>query len=304
MSCRGVWILDPSGDIVASDVQTDAQLVEELRQESRQAFNDETFTREFCPGQEQWIQLFPVRSAHFSGVVAVWDDRQAANDLQLEMESLAHDINNLLAVTQGHLELFKAAYDSAPGPLSEALWMLERAHGLVRRLAEAPHQHSSSLHRDPTPVMETLQHLATFLNGSRYPVQWDVLGPVPPCAVDGSDFVEIFQNLLQNACDAMPSGGPITIYVRPNRTDVVVGIRDSGRGVNADEIDKVFVPYFTTKNAGRGLGLYRTRQLIEQYQGRIQVVSTPGSGANFIVTLPGAPDEANASTRTGKGGSR
>lgn len=300
MSGRGVWLLDLSGDIVASGIQADEHVIQRLRREARDAYNSQKFSVEFCPGGEQWIELFPIRSSQFSGVVGVWDDRQPQKDLELEIESLAHDINNLLAVTQGHLEMLKDVLERVPASLTEALWVLERAENLVHRLGDVPRPRAGESTACATAVEETLTHLASFLHGGRYAVQWDVRGPVPAAAVDSADFVEIFQNLLQNACESMADGGPITIHIRPSRETVVISVRDAGVGMTAEDMDRVFQPYFTTKQRGHGLGLYRTRQLVEKYHGRIQVISSPGKGANFVVTLPSKADAQNPpKTRTG-----
>nr|WP_275107378.1 ATP-binding protein [Sulfobacillus harzensis] len=108
--------------------------------------------------------------------------------------------------------------------------------------------------------------------------------------MDRGDCIEVFQNLLQNACEAMPKGGPVTVQVRTQRKEVTVSIRDSGPGVPSDRLGKIFSPHFTTKQSGQGLGLYRTRVLVEQYGGQIRVVSVPQKGSTCIVTLPMAND--------------
>lgn len=300
MNCRGVWILNLNGEVIASGVQADEGIVERLSQEARKVSDNGLSSLEFCAGGHQWIKLYPIHSPRFSGIIAVWEDRQPDEDLRLEVQSMAHDINNLLAVTEGHLELLQMATEHVPASLNEAVWTLARAEDLVRRLGQLS---GSPVRDEPsvTAVNETLMHLTALLQNSRHRIQWDAAGDDPVVRLSGSDFIEIFQNLLQNACDAMPDGGLINIQVDRAGDDVVISVRDHGYGIESRQMAAIFAPHFTTKETGHGLGLYRTRQLVEQYGGRIRVVSTPGSGSCFIVTLPGGSNFDKISSSRSEG---
>ncbi|MCL5115543.1 MAG: HAMP domain-containing histidine kinase [Firmicutes bacterium] len=291
MSCRGVWILHPSGDIIAAGVQADGQILERLAQEAREAFLNGKAYAEFSPGGHQWIRLYPMRSNSFQGIVAVWDDNRGEDELRLEITSMAHDINNVLAVAAGHLELLQAqSEDPGPASLGEALWMLDRAVDLVKRLGRIGTQDEQPRVGVATPVREPLEHLCAWLSPSRYRIELECDESTPTVRLDRADFIEIFQNLLKNACEAMPDGGVIAIQVRAYQDHVSIIVRDRGPGIRSEQIDAIFAPHFTTKHHGQGLGLYRTRQLVEACGGRIQVVSTPGLGSSFMVTLPSLPD--------------
>ena len=280
MNCRGIWILDSSGDVVAAGMPSDAGILETLRVEARRVFEGNE-AMEVATGDNQWLMLFPLKSPGYSGVVALWGDREAVRVRQLKLESMVHDITNLLAVVQGHLDLWDGSGERAGASLQEALWTLARAEELLSHLAR-PNREPGGL----TVVRDTLEHLSSFLANGRYPVQWIIEGGIPPVLVAPSDFVEIFHNLLQNACDAMPDGGPLAIEIRSQEGQVEITVRDFGAGIAEELGPKIFRPYFTTKSSGRGLGLYRARQLVEQYQGRIEVASVVGAGTRFIVTLP------------------
>ncbi len=285
MGCRGVWILDPSGDIVAASAQADQEIMARLCDEVKQLCEEGRSHAQFCPGSNQWIQLFHMGSHGFSGVVAVWDDRATEEHSRLEMESLAHDINNMLAVAQGHLELLQMGQERVPASLTEALWMLERAEDLVRRMGRSAPQ-GLRAERGSSDVWETLNHLTTLLRRSTCHVEVDGPPALPRAAIDRADLAEIFQNLLQNACDAMPDGGTITVQLSTEDEMITVAFRDRGAGIRSEQMDDIFSPHFTTKPTGHGLGLYRTRHLVEQSGGRIRVLSTLGAGSTFIVSLP------------------
>ncbi len=280
MSCRGIWVLDSSGDMVAQKASIEEDIRDRLRGEAQSSF-DQNEAKELPLGDDQSLLLFPLKTAAFSGVVTVWDDRSAERRSRLQLESMVHDITNLLAVAQGHLDLLDGVGERTGASLREASWTLERAaelvRGLVRRDQKGP---------GVTPVQDTLEHLSSIFACSRYVVHCTIDNPVPPVSIAPSDFVEIFQNLLQNACDAMPDGGPVAIKVRSISNHVEISVRDFGVGMAEDISPRIFAPYFSTKVSGRGLGLYRARELVEQYQGRIQVASVQGAGTCFIVTLP------------------
>jgi len=273
----------------------DADLIERLSTESQKFLQEGRVSYAFSPGRSQWIHLFLVHSTRFMGTVAVWEDRHFEEERRLEIKSMAHDINNLLAVTQGHLELMQRAIgEETSASLNEALWMLERAEDLIHRMGSLSNE-ERILRDGQTLVEETLQHLTAGLNQVRYQVKLDVEANLPLVPLTRADFIEIFHNIIQNACESMPDGGIIMVQAKRNGDQVAIQVRDSGSGICSEHIDVIFSPYFTTKPTGHGLGLHRTRQLVEQYGGRIQVMSTPGSGSNFLVTLPGAAETSSAS---------
>jgi len=89
-----------------------------------------------------------------------------------------------------------------------------------------------------------------------------------------------------NATDAMPEGGTLKLQVDRAGDQVTVLVRDTGAGVNEEVAAKIFEPFVTTKAKGTGLGLAKTRAIIEEHGGDITFESKPGEGATFIVKLP------------------
>ena len=93
-------------------------------------------------------------------------------------------------------------------------------------------------------------------------------------------------NLLLNSVDAMPIGGLIMIKSRTEENSAIIEISDEGKGVDENFISRIFEPFFTTKEVGTGLGLAIVQKVIEGYNGNINVISSRGSGATFVITLP------------------
>jgi signal transduction histidine kinase len=98
-------------------------------------------------------------------------------------------------------------------------------------------------------------------------------------------------NLMQNAMDAMPNGGELTLCGRQVDTWVYLEVQDTGTGIAMDQCSQLFTPFHTTKPDGTGLGLYVVREILTAHGGTISVTSTPGIGTTCLVTLPLAAPE-------------
>ncbi|MCD6169380.1 MAG: PAS domain S-box protein [Candidatus Latescibacteria bacterium] len=113
------------------------------------------------------------------------------------------------------------------------------------------------------------------------------------CRADPEQLAEVALNLLQNAIDAMPQGGEVRVEVS-TETDkncslqrfVILRVTDTGVGMTDDVKENLFMPFFTTKQNGTGLGLATAKKIIDAYNGDISVQSTPGKGSTFLVKLP------------------
>ncbi len=119
--------------------------------------------------------------------------------------------------------------------------------------------------------------------------------PVPPAMVNGNQIQQVLINLLINARQAMTSGGQVTIRLAFDAVSQSVDlmVRDTGSGIPADKLPRIFDRFFTTKSGpdasgkgGTGLGLAFCRDVIEAHQGRIRVESSVGRGTAFTLKLP------------------
>lgn len=111
--------------------------------------------------------------------------------------------------------------------------------------------------------------------------------PVPLALVDASQIEQVFINLIQNACDAMPMGGILTIRAqREDNSVLAVTFTDTGCGISDSIKNLIFDPLFTTKPKGLGLGLAVSSSIVQRHGGCIDIKSKEGEGATFIVKLP------------------
>jgi two-component system sensor histidine kinase AtoS len=105
-------------------------------------------------------------------------------------------------------------------------------------------------------------------------------------ALHANTFRRVLLNLVQNALDAMPQGGTLTLRGWQTASHVHLDICDTGAGIPAEQLAQIFEPLYTTKPAGTGLGLYMAREIVAAHDGEIRVTSQVGSGTTFTITLP------------------
>jgi signal transduction histidine kinase len=111
---------------------------------------------------------------------------------------------------------------------------------------------------------------------------------------------QLLLNLALNAAEAMPEGGTLTLRVRGEGGRVVVEVEDTGVGIPADAVEKVFLPFYSTKPTGTGLGLALAARIVAAHEGTVKVTSEPGRGTTLRISLPAAdpPPSRTASERT------
>ena len=111
---------------------------------------------------------------------------------------------------------------------------------------------------------------------------------IPPLLLDADKMRIVFTNLIKNACQAMPSGGMLQIVVEvetSQQNGVTVIVKDTGTGIPADELYRIFEPFYTTKPRGLGLGLVNVKNIVEGHNGTVRVESEIGVGTTFFVRL-------------------
>lgn len=109
---------------------------------------------------------------------------------------------------------------------------------------------------------------------------------VPQANVDPIKLKQAFLNVIRNAIEAIGTGGELTIASRLDGKQIEIVVKDSGKGMTAEELDQLYTPFFTTKAVGTGLGLAYTQQVVLEHDGEIHCQSAPGEGTTFTITLP------------------
>ncbi len=213
---------------------------------------------------------------------------------------IAHDFNNLLTAILGNITLAKMY----AGPESKSYGRLEEAEKASLRAKDLTQQ-LLTFSRGGMPIKTTasienlVRESAGFaLSGARSRCEFSFPGDLPPVFVDPGQIGQVVRNLVINADQAMADGGTVRVSgetvrlaageVPPLKPGVYVrvSVADRGVGIPAENIPKLFDPYFTTKRKGNGLGLATAYAIIRKHDGHISVESSVGAGATFHVYLP------------------
>jgi signal transduction histidine kinase len=114
----------------------------------------------------------------------------------------------------------------------------------------------------------------------------DLAADIPDIVCDGDQLSQVFVNLTLNAVDAMPDGGTLSVSSALMNGSIVIRFADTGSGIPASDLPKIFDPFYTTKEKGTGLGLAVSYSIIKKMNGVITVDSEIGKGTTFTITIP------------------
>src|SRR6185369_12487840 len=206
--------------------------------------------------------------------------------------SLAHEIGTPLNAVAGHLQLLDRNHRDAPDT-QRRLKIINAQLGIIvqtlKSLLERTHRRKIAFElTDINAAIRELGLLVGPMLESRNIKAAITLEEDLPCvSADRESLHQVFLNLVNNSCDAMPGGGELEIatrYIRKNQ-QVEIMFSDSGAGLAPNVVEHLFEPMFTTKQSGSGLGLVIARDIIAEHRGRIELVSG-SSGAVFLLALP------------------
>jgi len=210
---------------------------------------------------------------------------------------VAHEINNPLGVIlgyAGYLEGKMAEDDPNYKYIHEIKRESKRCKKIVQDLLSYARTPRPSL--EPVDLNDLLAQIADFAANHTdmrgVTIRTQFAPNLPKVHLDGDQMRQVAINLILNAGGAMPDGGTLTIRseaVDPQHVRMVFS--DSGCGIPPENLEKIFEPFYTTKERGTGLGLAITRQIIEQHHGEISIASDPDKGTTVTVTLPIERDE-------------
>jgi len=263
----------------------------------------------------------PIRDAGdvVIGVVIVFRDITGERRLEKEimnarrLESLgtlaggiAHDFNNLLTGILGNISLARMVAGGADKRLADYLLSAEQACLRTKNLT----QQLLTFAKGGTPILkvmsiaELLRETSKFvLRGSNVSCRFDIDDNLWPAEVDEGQIGQVVNNLVINASQAMPQGGMITLqadnvilgnqnsFAFPKGKYLKISVIDTGTGIPEGFLDKIFDPYFTTKQSGSGLGLASCYTIVKKHGGLITVDSRLGLGSTFSVFLPASVTE-------------
>jgi PAS domain S-box-containing protein len=200
---------------------------------------------------------------------------------------IAHELRNPMAVISGYLNLLTKKADAASRETMRNI--AKEIDGMNHIIGDLlTFARPASLNRVKINIKEMLEGcLASALQASGAGSRVETIVNIDDSVVLADEVLmrQVFTNLLQNAVEAMPEGGTLSIKGEKNN-ELKIIIRDTGAGIPEENLKKIFLPFFTTKDRGVGLGLALVHKIILSHGGRIEAKSAEGKGTTFMVILP------------------
>jgi two-component system NtrC family sensor kinase len=220
---------------------------------------------------------------------------------------ITHEIRNPLNAIGLNAELLAEELAQGDAPSAEARGLVaaigrevDRLHGVTEeylRFARLPKPVFAA--EDVNEIVAGLaEFLAPEMSAARVEVELDLGVRLPAIRADEGQLRAAFLNLLRNSREAMPGGGTVAVRTGASADGgVEVEVRDTGGGIAADALGRIFDPFYSTKERGTGLGLAFALQVVREHGGTIRCESAVGRGTAFTVQLPAAQEERSDGTR-------
>jgi two-component system, NtrC family, nitrogen regulation sensor histidine kinase NtrY len=241
------------------------------------AFNQ--MTEELIGQRERLVQ---------SERVAAWRElaRRLAHELKNPLFPLQITVENLLRARENTPEQFDEVFRESTSTLLAEIANLKTIIGRFSDFSRMPAPQIQAV-----DLNEMVRAITQLFQGqlNREPGRINAelhLGDLPPVSGDPVLLRRVVENLVLNAIDAMPKGGTLTFRTGMNEKLAVFELSDTGAGLTQEECDRLFTPYYTTKQHGTGLGLAIVQSVVSDHHGRISVSSRKNQGTTFHVELP------------------
>jgi two-component system sensor histidine kinase HydH len=205
--------------------------------------------------------------------------------------SLAHEIRNPLASIDGATNLIEA--EQTPQEMRKASLAIirkevQRLNRLLTNLLDfaRPRKPEFQMVRADRLIDGIIALAGHSAREKGITLHSDVPATVPAFECDPEQMKQVVLNLVINAVQSMTGAGEISLAARQYDSSVVISVRDQGPGIDQEDLDKIFNPFYTTKDAGTGLGLSVVYQIVNQHGGVVKAERNAGGGMTFALTIP------------------
>ena len=223
-------------------------------------------------------------------------ESERLNALTLLAAGVAHEIGNPLNSLNIHLQLIERAARKADGAnRAELTESVEVARAEVNRLDSIISQFLRAI-RPTRPqlrpenvnviVEEAVRFFAPEIKDRDIVVEQELRSDLPLIDIDRDQMKQAFYNVIKNSFEAMKARGILRIRTDKDDSHVIIRFIDTGGGISAENLSRVFEPYFTTKTSGTGLGLLIVRRIVREHGGELSIESSQGKGLTLTIRLP------------------
>ena len=241
------------------------------------AFNQ--MTQELMSQRERLVQ---------SERVAAWRElaRRLAHELKNPLFPLQITVENLLRARQNSPQQFDEVFSESTATLLAEIANLKTIIGRFSDFSKMPAPQFQAVELNEL-VRSIVQLFQGQLASQPMRIQAEIqLGDVPPISADPVLLRRVIENLVLNAIDAMPQGGKLIFRTAVSDKRAVFELSDTGAGLTPEECERLFTPYYTTKQHGTGLGLAIAQSVVSDHHGTITVSSRKNEGTTFHIELP------------------
>ena len=223
-------------------------------------------------------------------------ESERLNALTLLAAGVAHEIGNPLNSLNIHLQLIEREarkLDGAKGAeLQESVEVaraeINRLDSIITQFLRAIRPTRPQLRPENinTIVEEAVRFFALEIKDRDIVVEQELRSDLPLLELDRDQMKQAFYNVIKNSFEAMKSRGILRIRTDLDESHVIVRFTDTGGGISAENLSRVFEPYFTTKTSGTGLGLLIVRRIVHEHGGELSIESSEGQGLTLTIRLP------------------
>ena len=203
---------------------------------------------------------------------------------------MAHEIKNPLTSIKTFTEYFPEKYNDPAfiGKFRNIVGSeVDKINNIVKQLLEF--SKPEDLHLKESDINNLFDETLNLLNNDflKHDIKIEKkYSSLPSAKVDPAQMKQVFLNILLNAIDSIENNGKIEIETRTNNNELEIAVTDTGKGIEKEDLKRIFDPFFSKKDGGTGLGLSVVHGIIEKHGGRINVKSAPGSETCFLIILP------------------
>ena len=223
-------------------------------------------------------------------------ESERLNALTLLAAGVAHEIGNPLNSLHIHLQLMERAaqklHDGAKGELQQSIDVarseVDRLDSIVTQFLRAIRPSRPQLRPENlnTIIEEAVRFFAPEIQDRDIVVEQELRSDLPLLQLDRDQMKQAFYNVIKNSVEAMKRHGVLRIRTDLDDTHIVISFADTGGGMSAENLSRVFEPYFTTKPSGSGLGLLIVRRIVREHGGELSIESSQGKGLTLTIRLP------------------
>lgn len=205
--------------------------------------------------------------------------------------SIAHELRNPLSSIKGAAQFLQKEYEDHSAIVEFLGIIIDEVNGLNKLTTEfLDFARPMQLELKPTSINavvdKTLQLMSVHITDNNVVVNEKLDHSIPHIQADESQLDQVLRNIIINALQAMPEGGSLSVETgRAPQGGAYLSVTDTGTGIPADKLDRIFLPFVTTKTKGTGLGLSVVQKIVENHGGRIDVRSEVGKGTTFTIIL-------------------